>query len=738
MGVFGDYALKYLEQGYVVFPVIGKGGHGKTPYEWNKLTAKIVNDGKFNKGFLRSPQVTDAATNLIIEQSIHLNYDDCNIALLCGEVSGVIGFDIDTDDPQIVSLINQFIPQSRCVKRGSKGETRFFKYTKEFFENERKGIYDLLSNGSYSVMPPSIHPDTKEAYVELGESLYYLSPDDLSCIDAKKYEKLKNIIDGITGYKGEGRDNRLSRIGFAMACRGEPLELIAEELLKVDLTHHKSDPNGCFFQDTKETKVRGKTPEQAATAFAKRCIQDATKKGLIKVAKTGALEVQHVFYEEPKILQIPKTTRFIDETAMLFSACDKSNTFGITQLHIMSIVAAIAANKIAIQDRFFSTPRMYGLALAKPGGNKTESTRLGKKALKKFISLVNENISNNGQFEIPSEYTGRAAFLKEVFVNPQGYLFKDEAKDDLEQMTTAEGNKRDMPRAFTDLWSQAGDIFEEKSAVTEESKRAAIACPAITMFLMTQRDTIVNTDQVHDLYGSGFLARFYLATDTGYKEKEVLEFKTHQEECEYLYKVVNDCSIHFYNMHQGCGNFPFAFKPTENKYHPTQIYFSDAIYKFLKDVKRREEQICADLEYQQYLSFDFAKRFTEHVRNVLLIFIASELAYGNKIDRSKKLMFDDLSLVEKAYQWVSYQYDLHYQTFGQLTFPALEQKIFECIRDSKEKGRNLRQMATSNKFKGRVKYNIKQIRSGCDILLEMGVISRRIDDPSIFILPNYL
>ena len=52
MGVFGDYALKYLEQGYVVFPVIGKGGHGKTPYEWNKLTAKIVNDGKFNKGFL--------------------------------------------------------------------------------------------------------------------------------------------------------------------------------------------------------------------------------------------------------------------------------------------------------------------------------------------------------------------------------------------------------------------------------------------------------------------------------------------------------------------------------------------------------------------------------------------------------------------------------------------------------------------------------------------------------------
>ena len=167
MGVFGDYALKYLEQGYVVFPVIGKGGHGKTPYEWNKLTAKIVNDGKFNKGFLMSPQVTDAATNLIIEQSIQLNYDDCNIALLCGEVSGVIGFDIDTDDPQIVSLINQFIPQSRCVKRGSKGETRFFKYTKEFAQTERKGIYDLLSNGSYSVMPPSIQPETKEPYVEL-------------------------------------------------------------------------------------------------------------------------------------------------------------------------------------------------------------------------------------------------------------------------------------------------------------------------------------------------------------------------------------------------------------------------------------------------------------------------------------------------------------------------------------------------------------------------------------------
>ena len=329
MGVFGDYALKYLEQGYVVFPVIGKGGHGKTPYEWNKLTAKIVNDGKFNKGFLRSPQVTDAATNLIIEQSIQLNYDDCNIALLCGEVSGVIGFDIDTDDPQIVSLINQFIPQSRCVKRGSKGETRFFKYTKEFAQTERKGIYDLLSNGSYSVMPPSIHPETKEPYLELGESLYHVRPEDLPCIDANEYQKLKNIIDRMIEYKGEGRDNRLSRIGFAMACRGESLESITQELLKFDLTHHRSHTKGCFFQDTKKSKVRGKTPEQAATAFARRCIQDATKKGLVRNTKPDEQVFEYEIYEAEKIQELPlppqwKIKTLIEEFARVNKREDNS------------------------------------------------------------------------------------------------------------------------------------------------------------------------------------------------------------------------------------------------------------------------------------------------------------------------------------------------------------------------------------------------------------------------------
>lgn len=292
MGVFGDYALKYLEQGYVVFPVVGKGGPGMCPYGWNQFTLEMVSNGRFDKGFLKA-------------ETDQIAYENCNIAVLCGEVSGIIGFDIDTDDPQIVSLIDQFIPKSPCVKRGSKGETRFFRYTQDLSVPNKKGIFDLLSNGSYSVMPPSIHPDTQMPYVELGESLYHLNPEDLPFIDAKEYEKLKNIADGLKDFKGEGRDNRLSRTGFAMACRGEPLEVIAEELLQVDLIHHRADPNGCFFQDTKEAKVRGKTPQQAATAFAKRCLQDATKKGLIRTTNLVEQVFEYEIYEVEKIKELP-------------------------------------------------------------------------------------------------------------------------------------------------------------------------------------------------------------------------------------------------------------------------------------------------------------------------------------------------------------------------------------------------------------------------------------------------
>ncbi len=440
MGVFGDYALKYLEQGYVVFPVVGKGGIGMTPTAWTELTVEKVLEGEFDTGFLRDGEKWVA-------------YENCNIAVLCGEVSGIIGFDIDTDDPQIVSLIDQFIPQSRCVKRGSKGETRFFRYTQDLSSNERKGIYDLLSNRSYSVMPPSIHPNTQMPYVELGESLYHLNPEDLPCIDAKEYEKLKNIIDGMTEYKGKGRDNRLSRTGFAMACRGEPLEVIAEELLQVDLIHHRGDPKGCFFQDTKKAKVRGKTPQQAATSFAKRCLQDATKKGLVRNTNV----VEQVFeisselndddiYEPPSFFagKMPHLHHMISTMGYYLNSSVYQNLETSREILALATFGVIIGNARYLKyEKLISYPNFYITMLQDSTDGKTAITDVvntmlctfglgdryqnGLKTEAGLLSLFTQQrreiVLNLGEFhtvleeiEKPGEYTGNLlGFLSEHY-----------------------------------------------------------------------------------------------------------------------------------------------------------------------------------------------------------------------------------------------------------------------------------------------------------------------------------
>ena len=93
-------------------------------------------------------------------------------ALLCGEISGIIGLDIDSDAEE--ARILAIIPNAAdmLAKRGSKGRTIFFKYSGEesrSWLSNGKVVLELLSDKRLTTIPPSKHRTTGKPYEWINE-----------------------------------------------------------------------------------------------------------------------------------------------------------------------------------------------------------------------------------------------------------------------------------------------------------------------------------------------------------------------------------------------------------------------------------------------------------------------------------------------------------------------------------------------------------------------------------------
>ena len=110
----------------------------------------------------------------------------------------LIGIDVDTDDPEIIAAIMSVLPRSTVIKRGAKGFTIFFRgpgiESKSWNVNEKR-VLDLLGPGKQSVLPPSVHPDTKQPYVWTGpDALQDVNPADLRELTADIIGRLDEAL----------------------------------------------------------------------------------------------------------------------------------------------------------------------------------------------------------------------------------------------------------------------------------------------------------------------------------------------------------------------------------------------------------------------------------------------------------------------------------------------------------------------------------------------------------------
>ncbi|RAU22677.1 hypothetical protein CU669_08370 [Paramagnetospirillum kuznetsovii] len=177
-GIFADTAPRLRAAGLSVLPLWPK---QKKPalLDWSRFCNVLADDDEF------------------VAWMTH--HAGGNIGLACGPASGLVAFDVDTVNGELVKIIETVAPASPWRRVGAKGWVGLYRYKgeKTFQIRDEKGgtICELLSLGRQVVLPPSIHPDTGRVYTANMELAGYMEgggqfPDLPDDFEAKLREAL--------------------------------------------------------------------------------------------------------------------------------------------------------------------------------------------------------------------------------------------------------------------------------------------------------------------------------------------------------------------------------------------------------------------------------------------------------------------------------------------------------------------------------------------------------------------
>ena len=197
--------------GYTVLPLIAPtaphGGRGKAPGNyrggWQGMTSwqKHRDESPSNfalKAWMAAP--------------------DANAGIVCGTASRdglrVVALDFDAEDPDALDTLLGAAPASPMVKRGRKGETRFYLAAKTMktasYDGPDGRLLDRLTgfDTRQTVVPPSIHPDTMQPYVWTAGPV---AAADLPVLTDEDIEALEEALETCGWVRGGKAANRTPR-----------------------------------------------------------------------------------------------------------------------------------------------------------------------------------------------------------------------------------------------------------------------------------------------------------------------------------------------------------------------------------------------------------------------------------------------------------------------------------------------------------------------------------------------
>lgn len=217
---FASAAPSLIALGYGVLPLIPPtvmhhNGRGKCPAEYR---------GGHYSGMSKWQQYRDSSPS-----SFHMGlwnkWPDANAGIVCGTRAGsapdgtalyVAVLDLDATDPDALDTLMRATPASPMVKRGHKGETRFFRAPKDLktasYDGPDGRLLDVLTgfDTRQTVVPPSIHPETMQPYVWLGVGP--VAANELPVLMPEDIEALEEALESCGWVRGGRASNPVARI----------------------------------------------------------------------------------------------------------------------------------------------------------------------------------------------------------------------------------------------------------------------------------------------------------------------------------------------------------------------------------------------------------------------------------------------------------------------------------------------------------------------------------------------
>ncbi len=131
-------ALEYLDQGFSIIPIAPGGKRPPSGFSW--------------KEYQKRPPTEEEV------ESWFRDYPGANIALVTGEVSGVVA--VDADGPEGLAWVDRNFPAPAVHQKTAKGVHAFFKWPGTPVKNAVRLApeVDFRGDGGYVVIAPSVHP----------------------------------------------------------------------------------------------------------------------------------------------------------------------------------------------------------------------------------------------------------------------------------------------------------------------------------------------------------------------------------------------------------------------------------------------------------------------------------------------------------------------------------------------------------------------------------------------------
>jgi hypothetical protein len=144
-----EAALRYEQMGWSIIPV------GR----------KTDNPEDLKKPLINWKQFVDRRASPDEIRTWHKRWPDMGIAVVCGEISGIVVLDLDKKHDRSAEELaahGLYISGTACARTGGGGEHHLFNYDSRVYRNFAGDLIglgvDVKTNGGYAILSPSIHP----------------------------------------------------------------------------------------------------------------------------------------------------------------------------------------------------------------------------------------------------------------------------------------------------------------------------------------------------------------------------------------------------------------------------------------------------------------------------------------------------------------------------------------------------------------------------------------------------